>query len=336
MMRTCLVLAALCLVGKVAGAQVQPPVFRADADAVSVNVSVKKGNTPVQGLTAADFRLYDNDVLQELATVSIDAVPVDVSFVLNNMWLSASNVQTLRAAVQGMTAFLRPSDRYRVLTMGNAITNAIPWQVAGTPDTGAISTVYGAVALVGDAVVMALLHRTPSDRRHLVVALTDGVDACSVSTGDSVKKAAERSGSVFHWVNVQRPRLPAIVFDPSTRAVPGTPLHPGVRAYCRGFESSGHMGDLAPALSDAVRLTGGTSQTAWYKADRIAVEAFDKIFDDFRRSYVLHYVPQGVERIGWHRLRVDMATKGYTVRARTGYWANNDQVPPTGSGAPSR
>jgi hypothetical protein len=77
---------------------------------------------------------------------------------------------------------------------------------------------------------------------------------------------------------------------------------------------------MRPFFTEAVNQTGGTTHTAWYSEDRVVVDAFDRIFDDFRRSYVLHYVPRGVERTGWHRSRVEMVSRGYTVRARPGYW----------------
>jgi hypothetical protein len=50
------------------------------------------------------------------------------------------------------------------------------------------------------------------------------------------------------------------------------------------------------------------------------VQAFSKIFDDFRRSYVLHYSPERVPRHGWHQLRVEVPARKYTVNARSGYF----------------
>jgi hypothetical protein len=84
--------------------------------------------------------------------------------------------------------------------------------------------------------------------------------------------------------------------------------------------ATGGPNDFESFLTDAARVTGGAVHSAWLGDDKVAVEAFDQIFDDFRRSYVLYYAPQGVERTGWHRLRVEVPTKGLEVRARTGYW----------------
>jgi VWFA-related protein len=296
------------------GGQTQVPVFRATTETVAVNVSVKDGNVPVQGLTVRDFRLYDNDVAQEIAAVSIDAVPVDLSIVVTNSGNPFIPIDSTRRAVDGIVAFLRPSDRYRVLTTGSAIVNAIPWRAAGAPDTSAIRQVSGETQMIADAVVMALLHRQSPDRRHLVVALGGSQSHCSLASGDALRRSAERSGAVFHWINLRR-GLPITL-----RLWAEDYVDPGVRAFCRLETATGGPNDFESFLTDAARVTGGAVHSAWLGDDKVAVEAFDQIFDDFRRSYVLYYAPQGVERTGWHRLRVEVPTKGLEVRARTGYW----------------
>ena len=292
------------------GGQGQLPAFRADAESVTVNVSVKRGNNPIPGLTAEDFRLYDNDVPQRVAAVSVESVALDVSFVVDMSFSTFPDRDTARDAVRRMAGFLRPTDRFRVLTMGNAVINAIPWQRAGPPDTSRIQEVMGSMSLVGDSVLVALPHRTEPDRRHLIVALTDGQDFCSLASGDTVRKSAERTDAVFHWVNLRlggRPR--------------GYAAYNGVESACRN--NRGIPTEIGSSLSDAARLTGGSVHNAWSVADTSAIAGFfDAILDDFRRSYILHYVPDGVSRGGWHRLRVELPKrgKGYTVRTRPGYW----------------
>jgi VWFA-related protein len=306
--------------------QSQPSVFRADADTVAVNVSVKRNNLPVLGLTAADFRLYDNDVLQRVAAVSMDAVPVDVSFVVDLSPSVFLDLASAREAVRRMATFLKPADRFRVLTMGNSVVNAVPWQPAGPPDTSRIQGSLGHISLVADSMVLALLHRTDPDRRHLVVALTDGQDICSLAPGASVRRGAERSGAVFHWVNLKREASPLRREGNLMTVSPDYfknmyARSDGVESECKNPPPGGGGIDLERFLSDAARLTGGSAHTAWSGDDATGIALFfDAILDDFRRSYVLHYVPEGVSREGWHRLRVDVQGRGLRVRARTGYW----------------
>jgi hypothetical protein len=292
-------------------AQGEPPVFRATADSVTVNVSVKRGNNPVSGLTAADFQDYDNDVLQRIAAVSVDAVPVEVSFVVDMSLSAFPDTQTAREAIRRMAGFLRPGDRFRVVTMGNSVVNAIPWQPAGDADMSRMREAPGHISLVADSVLVALLHRADPARRHLVVALTDGQDICSLASGESLRRAAERSDAVFHWVNTQL----------GSRSIAS---YGGVESTCRN-PVLGTPTSLSPALSDAARLTGGSVHTARSRADTSGIALFfDAILDDFRRSYLLHYVPEAGAQEGWHRLRLELLgrRKDYTLRARPGYWVD--------------
>jgi hypothetical protein len=290
--------------------QAPPPVFRTDVDTVAVNVSVKRGNNPVSGLTPDDFHLYDNDVRQRVAAVSQDAVPVDVSFVID-LSRRAEDLEALRDAVRRMTALLRTTDRFRILTTGNAVVNAVPWQPAGPPDTSVIQYALGHIGLVVDSALLALLHRSDPDRRHLVVAFSHGQDICSVATGDTLRRVAERSGSVFHWINIDPGRW---------QPVRGT----GVESICRNYTHDPI--DMSRFLTDATKLTGGSVRATTSSATMTS--AFDAILDDFRRSYILHFVPEGVSREGWHQLRVELPErKGYSVRTRPGYWGAAGALP---------
>jgi VWFA-related protein len=308
MPRCSLVFAIVCASVALLAGQNQPPVFRVGTDSVAVNVAVTRGSNPVPGLTADDFRLYDNDVLQHVAAVGQDAVPLDVSIVLDLSGSAFRDLDTARDAVRRMVSLLRGADRFRVLTMGVGVVNAVPWQPALEPDLSRIHFVLGHISLVADSVFAALLYRTDPDRRHLVVALTDGEDICSLISGESLRRAAERSGAVFHWMKVA-----------SGASVSYFARSDGVETTCRNASTGQKV--LASVLSDATGLTGGTVHDARSGADAAAVAvSFDAIVDDFRHSYILHYEPEGVSRAGWHRLRVVTVQKGDKVRARPGYW----------------
>ena len=64
-------------------AQDPAPVFRAGADVVSVEASVRRERRPVIGLTAADFELLDNGVPQEITDVNYEKLPIDVTVLLD-------------------------------------------------------------------------------------------------------------------------------------------------------------------------------------------------------------------------------------------------------------
>ena len=63
--------------------QEQAPVFRAGADVVSVEASVRRDRRAVIGLKSADFELLDNGVAQEITEVSYEKLPIDVTVLLD-------------------------------------------------------------------------------------------------------------------------------------------------------------------------------------------------------------------------------------------------------------
>ena len=287
--------------------------FRAGTDAVNVDVAVQLRNNPVLGLQSDDFQLYDNGVLQRIDATSRDSLPVDVSIVADTSGSVFTEVDQVRRVIETMVRMLSPSDRFRVLTMGNAVVNAIPWQVPNRPNVSAIELVSGQISLVYDAVVAALFHGMSADRRHLVIVFTDGIDICSLVSPNALRSAAERSGAVLHWVRVQRQQE-----SPKLLAA-----FRGAGAFCRAG-SQPLTRDPQTPLQDAVERTGGTVFPVWFGAETLIVNAFERVLEDYRTSYVLQYVPQGVELAGWHTLRVEVKDSRYVVRSRPGYWG-----PPT-------
>jgi hypothetical protein len=73
-------------------------------------------------------------------------------------------------------------------------------------------------------------------------------------------------------------------------------------------------------LREAADLTGGAVHPPGVFTDRSAAAIFDKIYAEFRRNYILRYLPTGVTRDGWHDVKVTIpAHDGLEVRARRGY-----------------
>jgi VWFA-related protein len=143
------------------------------------------------------------------------------------------------------------------------------------------------------------MRRPDADRRHLVIALTDGVDAGSLIEASTLREIARRAEAVLHLVLLSSDPAPQLNAPHGWWSI-----YPGA-------------GDRR-LLIDAAGLTGGQAHTAAFR-DPI-VSAFQQAFDDFRLSYLLRYTPAHVAHEGWHDLRVDVPGKNYKIRARQGYF----------------
>ena len=282
----------------------QTPVFRASSVYVSVNVSVKRGNRVVPNLTARDFRLTDNDVVQQVEAVAIESVPIDVTLFLDTSASTAGRLDEMKDDVQGIVRLLRPGDRFRLLTIGDAVDEPVAWVPAGTT-VPLPFTAVGGISLIQDALTIALLHRPDPDRRHLVVGMTDRRDCGSVVSSAQLVEIASRSEAILHLVEQS-----------------GGGDTPDTRV--RGCSPTARF-DGADIITHAAERTGGELHTgSTFFRSRSILNAFRRIFDDFRQSYMLRYRPAGVDPAGWHAIDVQVPSiRDATIRARKGYFGSS-------------
>ena len=290
-------------------ASAEAQVFRAGTRAVLVDVAVKDGNRPVAGLTASDFVLTDNGVPQTIDHVSIGAVPVDVTLFLGTMnQTDARQLAALNQDLRRIGALLRPDDRVRLLTLENQVTDATGWIRGG--EAGQMSVRLGGIQSLYDACFLAMMHRPDPDRRHLIVAISDGIEQGSVLDSTRVRDIARRAEAVLHLVLVTatQPQLErGRIAEEGYFYLRTTWFH--VMADTHGLDR----------LREAAELTGGESREI--RAGTSIVDTFRRAFDDFRQSYLLSYNVRGVEGPGWHELKVEIPSRrGATIRARKGYF----------------
>ena len=299
MMRLLFTAAIAALATAVGTAQDQPR-FRSRTDMVTVSVSVKKGNSPVANLTAADFRLYDNDVAQNIEALTIEAVPLDVTLFMDTSGSTSGALERMQRNIRAMAAMLRPTDRFRLLTIGISVNEPLPWRPGGPLASLDIQVVPG-VSVIYDALVAAFAHQPDAGRRHLIVALTDGQDCGSIVDGPRMIEVGTRSEAVMHWIYVSSSG------DMSPHAIAAfcTPDDAGQIEYVRR----------------AAEGSGGARHQSRFGDP--AVRAFSRILADFRQSYILRYSATGVAVKGWHRLRVEVpGRRGVTIAARSGYFGS--------------
>lgn len=258
--------------------------FRARTDVVSVGVSVKQNRRPVTNLTAADFTLTDNGVEQTLDASGLMRVPLDLTLVLTgynvNRPNSAAYSESLNKA-STIRQLLLPSDRLRVVGAKAEIRGRIVRDDEDLLLTGDMTDAPDRFVSIVDGLFYALAWPVEVDRRHLVVAFTDGVDRWSTLDPEMLARLAGRSDAILHVVFWDGP----------------------------GWEAS------RETVSKVVQRTGG----ALHRMSD-ARQDLTSIIEDFRTSYMLQYQPRGVAAPGWHEIRVRVKRPGsFDVRARTGY-----------------
>lgn len=276
-----LIAAALLPSGPTLASQ-KPHAFSSSTLGVRVDVLVTDGRNPVAGLTAADFELRDNGVVQAIDVVDTSDIPVNAVLALDTSASTKGQRQAdLVAASDALLDLLKPIDRAALTTFSHAVAP----RIALTSDLAAVRSELRAIEPEGETAVMdgayvALTATLAQTGRSLVVVCTDGYDTSSWLKPEEVLESAKRSNAVIYAVTATEARRESRLKD----------------------------------LTDA---TGGHMLQATSGGDLSA--AFRKILKDFRSRYILAYSPQGVPSEGFHRLEVRMKRRGLSVKARPGY-----------------
>jgi len=249
---------------------------------VRVDVLVTDGNKPVGGLTAADFELRDNGILQTIDVVDSSDIPVNAILALDTSASTAGQRQKdLVAAGEALLDGLKPDDRAALTTFSHAVAPGL----VPTSDLSEVRRALRRIEPDGETAIMdgayvALAATLAQSGRSLVVVCTDGYDTSSWLQPAEVLESAKRSSAVVYAVTAAQAR----------RRSP---------------------------LKDLADATGGNVLEVKSSADLRG--AFQKILQDFRSRYILSYSPQGVSAEGFHRLDVRVKRRGLTVKARPGY-----------------
>jgi VWFA-related protein len=276
--------------------------------------------------------LFDNGVRQSIDAVTMSTMPIDVTFVANVNLSVADALPRVREAMERVRGRLSTDDRISVIDCATTVRTIVPMQSARhlAPLNGPSSPVQqrsrGRVLSAGfvfdgaslnDAVFLALAWPVEPGRRHLIVLFTDGVDTWSTIDADALLSLASRADAVVHFVMSEPKPDPAqenrgggvFVTQPiAERSEPVIATPPTAAALRRHLASWN-------AITKIAEQSGGSLHAMTNIEDTFAA-----ILDDFRGSYVLRYTLAGVDRTGWHDIRVKVTRPGsFTIRARKGY-----------------
>lgn len=186
------------------GGQGQPAVFGSTAVGVRVDALVTELGTgkPVGGLSAADFELRDNGVLQTIDAVDFGDLPINVVLALDTSASTAGKpLADLQAATSVLLDGLRPVDRVALTTFNHAVAPRLPL----SSDMRMVKAVVDALAPSGgtsllDGIYVALVTTQAEPGRSFVLVFTDGRDTTSWLQPAEVLESAKRSNAVIYAV----------------------------------------------------------------------------------------------------------------------------------------
>ena len=232
------------------------------------------------GLTAGDFEVRDDGVVQQIDHAAFEEIPLNVVLALDaSISVAGDRADHLRAASRGLLDRLKPEEHAALVTFGDAVVvrSGLTRDLSSIGEALDQIVPFGNTSLV-DASHTALLLGESQPGRALVIVFSDGVEVSSYLDASAVLDTAKRSDAVVYGVALK------------------------------------NLGSFLRDLTDA---SGGDLFEIESTTELDA--AFAKVLDQFRHRYLLSYTPRGVKRGGWHRLQVRVKQGGTTVKARPGY-----------------
>ena len=283
------------------------PTFRSGIDLVAMTAVVRdRSGRPVQGLSRADFELFDAGERRTIVDFSSEPAPASVAILLDVSGSMAvgSKLGGARDAMGHLVSWLDSgTDEVAIYTFDSRLREQRPFtpvspEVARQlPPLGAFgsTSLYDAIAQVGQRVV------AERRSRRAVVVVTDGVDTSSQLSAAEVSRFASAIDVPVYVIAV-------------VTALEG----PGKAARAPG----GTPASAERPLEALAHQTGGLMFIA--SAPAHASLAARQIVAELHHWYQIAFEP-GSEA-GWHALTLRTRRKGLLVRARSGYVAGSSST----------
>jgi len=270
-------------------------VFRSGVDLVQVTATVRDaGGRLVGDLDRGDFEVFEDGVPQSVTQFERGRVPVSLGVLLD---VSESMYgQRMGDARQALDRFLvdllEPSDEVFLMVFNHDPLLEEPWTVGPGNLGGRLAGVrpYGATAIY-DAMAMALpLFDTRTHRRAAIVLISDGSDTASDVLLRDVQQTLRQSDAFVYAVAIDAPRK--------------RPINDRVNTHTLRSITDG-SGGYTEVIHDSPDLGPAT----------------ERIAEELNHQYTLGYTPDHPPDGRFHRIRVRVKGRDYTVRARQGYLA---------------
>ena len=327
----------------------EPQVDQAPDSGEVVSVDTRLVTIPVRvmdrrsrfigGLKQESFKVFEDDVEQEVAYFTNESQPFTVALVLDMSYSTTYKIGEIQSAAIAFIDQLRPEDRVLVISFDEQV----HMLCEATSDRATIYRAIRSTKIATGTSLYEAVELTINDRlrsvkgRKAIVLFTDGVDTTSRSSNDlaNLRDALELDALIypirydtFADVQAMKNRGPVMLPGPKTTTPPTIPTSGGLPFPIPTgptVATPGSKGTTAEEykfaeeyLTKLADLTGGSI----YLASTVGNlnNAFTKIASELREFYSLGYYPTSEETPGkTRRIKVKVSQPDVVVRARDRY-----------------
>ncbi len=272
-----------------------------DVDLALVNVTVTDPyNRLVTGLETDNFRVFEDNIEQEVVTFSAEDVPISIGVIFDFSGSMTNKVGKAREAALQFFKTANPQDEFFLVSFNERaeLTSSFTNSVEDLQSRMMLTAPKGRTALL-DAIYLGLSQmRGAHNAKRALLILSDGGDNHSRYNESDIKRLVKEADTQLYAIGI---------FDPL------------------GFRNRTPEELGGPSLlSEVTEMTGGRV-FAVEKLDELP-DIASKIGMELRNQYVLGYRPSNkAHDARWRKLKIKLrAPKGLpplSVYSKTGYYA---------------
>ncbi|MEO6390739.1 MAG: VWA domain-containing protein [Pyrinomonadaceae bacterium] len=299
---------------------------RTDEVMIPVTVRNSEGKR-VEGLTPADFMIFDNGKRQEIAGFNRERTPVQVILLLDASGSVFEHMEFIRESAIKFVAALRPEDSVSVMQFADDVQLLQDWTSAGNSSviSKALNKRYrpGLSTSFYDGVYLAAKEQMAKvSGRKIIILLTDGIDMPKVKHANRVDavKALRYSEAALYVIS-----LTGILRNNYQNATGNTKTKQVMRGYDprQVKQDQQTINDAEDSLSEMATISGGYMFLPLLEED--LKESLQAISEELRSQYIITYRPTSAPRSGeWRDIKVLVGSGGLEVQARDGYRGRAD------------
>jgi Ca-activated chloride channel family protein len=275
--------------------------IKMDVDLALINATVTDPyNRLVTGLDPDNFRIFEDNVEQEVVTFSAEDVPISIGVIFDYSGSMANKAAKAREAAIQFFKTANPADEFFLVSFNEhaELTSSFTNSVEDLQSRMLLSAPKGRTALL-DAIYLGLSEmRSAHNAKRALLILSDGGDNHSRYTENDIKRLVKEADTQLYAIGI---------FDP-------------VGYRNRTLEE----GNGPSLLSEVTELTGGRVFPVEKLEDLPDIAS--KIGMELRNQYVLGYHPSNkAHDARWRKVKVKLrpprGLPPLTVYNKTGYYA---------------
>jgi Ca-activated chloride channel family protein len=272
-----------------------------DVELALVNITVTDPHDRiVTGLEADNFRIFEDNIEQEVVTFSSEDVPISVGIILDLSGSMANKIGKAKETALELFKTANPQDEFLLVTFSEhaQLASRFSTNIEELGSSLLSSSAKGRTALL-DAIYLGLSEmRSAHNAKRALLIISDGGDNNSRYSENDIKRLVREANTQLYAVGI---------FDPV------------------GYRNRTPEELNGPSLlSELTELTGGRAFDVANPNELADIAT--KVGMELRNQYILGYHPSNkAHDARWRKIKVKLRTpKGLpplTAYAKTGYYA---------------